>query len=1031
MLATAVGGLPLPGQAQTVSYSAPIVITQGGTYTGNYQSLSSGTPCVRVTTNDPVVLTGCTFSGAGNLVEATEGVNLTIRNCTGQGLTPSIDGQAPGRFVDSYKAKNLVIEHNSFTQTSGILINRWSAGQAGQTLTVRYNRVRNIDGRWRNGGSTLSSFLQLNTVTQLAGVDIAYNEVINTADQSLVEDNINLYNSSGTAQSAIHVHDNFVRGAYPYPATATSYSGTGMTTDGDGNTLALAAGYIEADHNQFVGTGNAAMNLAAGHDIYYHDNRAVTSGTLPDGRRFNAGYAALGIFNYYNQLSNIFFNNRMENNTVGYVRWGSNAPYQDRQDLSPGACATCTGTISLPNPITTATEDAEATLWQQKLQQAGITVGPIGSTTTTSTTSTTAASLLVNPGFELDGAAVGAPTGWLTTTGAGTNANADYTEANGGTHGGTYHGTHYRPDAYSVYTYQVVAGLPNGTYKLSAWVKSSGGQTQALLRAQNFGGTALSTAIAASTSTWVQVSVSGIAVTNGQCEIGFYSNALAGQWLYFDDVELVKQTTNVAPTVALAAASSLTLGQAVALSATAADADGTVSKVEFFSGTTLLGAATAAPYQLSWTPTAAGTYALTAKATDNAGASTTSPALALTVTSSSTVVNPGFELDNAAVGAPTGWLTSGPDANADYSEAYAGAHSGTYHGTHWRTSAYQVYTYQTLSGLANGTYQFSAWVKSSGGQPLAQLRAQNYGGPLLTTSVANATGSWVQVSISGIAVTNGQCEIGFYSQGQANQWFYFDDVTFAPQTTPVGVVLNASFDDDQAAVQTPRQWSTQTWGSTQAYASYTEAYPGAHSGTYHGTHYRPEAYEVYTYQTVTNLSNGTYQLNAWVKSSGGQLQAQLRAQSLGGVLRSTTITAAPSSWVQVSISGIVVRNGQCEVGFYSQAPGGQWLYFDDVELVAQGNGAKSDLAAATNVAATKLYPNPANDQVVVTKSFDHPATTTFVITDLQGMPVAKYQQQVVAGDNKLKLNTSNLPNGLYLLHIEGDNTSVQRLEVKH
>lgn len=1033
LLAALIGGQPLPGQAQTVSYSAPIVITQGGTYTGNYQSLSSGTPCVRVTTNDPVILTGCTFSGAGNLVEATEGVNLTIRNCTGQGLTPSVNGQAPGRFLAVYKAKNLVIEHNTFTQTSGIVVDRWSsAGQAGQTLTVRYNRVRNIDGRWRNGGSTLSSFLQLNTVTQLAGVDIAYNEVINTPDQSLVEDNINLYNSSGTAQSPLHVHDNFVRGAYPYPATSSSFTGTGMTTDGDGATLALAAGYIEADHNQFVGTGNAAMNLAAGHDIYYHDNRAVTSGTLPDGRRFNAGYAALGIFNYYNQLTSIFFNNRVENNTVGYVRWGANAPYQDRQDLSPGACATCTGTISLPNPITTATEDAEATLWQQKLQQAGVTVGPIA-TGANPNTSTTAAGPLLNPGFELDGAAVSAPTGWLTTTGAGTDANADYTETYGGTHSGTYHGTHYRPTAYSVYTYQVATNLVNGTYTLNAWVKSSGGQTQALLKAQNYGGAALATPIAASTSTWVQVSIPGIAVTNGQCEIGFYSNALAGQWLYFDDVELVKQAANVAPTVSLSAtASSLALGQSLTLSATAADADGSVSKVDFFSGTTLLGSATAAPYQLSWTPPAAGTYALTARATDNAGASTTCAPLALSVTASSTVLNPGFEADNAPVGAPSGWLTAGTDPGADYTETYAGAHAGTYHGTHWRTSPYQVYTYQTLSGLPNGTYKLSAWVKSSGGQPVAQLRAQNYGGNLLTTSVNNVVGNWTLVEIANIAVTNGQCEIGFYSQAQAGQWFYFDDVTFAVQATPVGTVLNASFDDDQAAVQSPRKWSTQTWGNTQAYASYTEAYPSAHSGTYHGTHYRPEAYEIYTYQTVTNLPNGTYQLNAWVKSSGGQSQVQMRAQNFGGVLRSATIAAATSAWVQVSIPGIVVSNGQCEVGFYSQAPGGQWLYFDDVELVAQGNGAKTALATATTEATiAKLYPNPANDQVAVVKSFDRPVAATLLVTDLQGTTVARYEQQATAGDNQFILNTSGLPNGIYLLHIEGDKTSVQRLEVKH
>jgi hypothetical protein len=134
----------------------------------------------------------------------------------------------------------------------------------------------------------------------------------------------------------------------------------------------------------------------------------------------------------------------------------------------------------------------------------------------------------------------------------------------------------------------------------------------------------------------------------------------------------------------------------------------------------------------------------------------------------------------------------------------------------------------------------------------------------------------------------------------------------------------------------------------------------------------------------------------------------------------------------VSVAGIVVSNGQCEVGFYSQATGGQWLYFDDVELVAQSNGAKITLSAlATEAALPKLYPNPANDQVTITKSFDHSAAATLVITDLQGVPIARYKQQATTGDNQFILNTINLPNGLYLLRIEGDNSSMQRLEIKH
>ncbi|MDP3514719.1 MAG: Ig-like domain-containing protein [Sulfuritalea sp.] len=67
------------------------------------------------------------------------------------------------------------------------------------------------------------------------------------------------------------------------------------------------------------------------------------------------------------------------------------------------------------------------------------------------------------------------------------------------------------------------------------------------------------------------------------------------------------------------------------LTATAADSDGTIAKVEFYNGTTLVGTATSAPYAVSLTALAAGTYSLTAKATDNQGGARTSPAVTLTV----------------------------------------------------------------------------------------------------------------------------------------------------------------------------------------------------------------------------------------------------------------------------------------------------------------------------------------------------------------------------------------------------------------
>jgi hypothetical protein len=71
-------------------------------------------------------------------------------------------------------------------------------------------------------------------------------------------------------------------------------------------------------------------------------------------------------------------------------------------------------------------------------------------------------------------------------------------------------------------------------------------------------------------------------------------------------------------------AASFTAPASITINATASDVDGTVSKVEFYNGATLIGTSTTRPYSFNWLGVAAGNYALTAKATDNSALSTTS-----------------------------------------------------------------------------------------------------------------------------------------------------------------------------------------------------------------------------------------------------------------------------------------------------------------------------------------------------------------------------------------------------------------------
>ena len=62
----------------------------------------------------------------------------------------------------------------------------------------------------------------------------------------------------------------------------------------------------------------------------------------------------------------------------------------------------------------------------------------------------------------------------------------------------------------------------------------------------------------------------------------------------------------------------------VSINATASDVDGTVSKVEFYQGNTLLGVDDTKPYTFLWNNVPAATYDLTAKAIDNTNLSTSS-----------------------------------------------------------------------------------------------------------------------------------------------------------------------------------------------------------------------------------------------------------------------------------------------------------------------------------------------------------------------------------------------------------------------
>ncbi len=154
---------------------------------------------------------------------------------------------------------------------------------------------------------------------------------------------------------------------------------------------------------------------------------------------------------------------------------------------------------------------------------------------------------------------------------------------------------------------------------------------------------------------------------------------------------------NLPPTVSLtapASGASYTAPATVAITASAADTDGTVARVVFYNGPTVISTDTTAPYAASLAGLAAGTYALTAVAFDDDGASTTSAAR--TVQVGATANTP-----------PTVSLTA-PATGASYTASATVAITATAADTNGTVSRVEFYAGTVLLGTdTTSPYAFS------------------------------------------------------------------------------------------------------------------------------------------------------------------------------------------------------------------------------------------------------------------------------------------------------------------------------------
>ncbi len=364
----------LSGCAQ---YKEPIVITKGGTYTGNYKSDDSQVPAIRIETYEPVEITGCNIVHSGIGIQCVGGTKLTVHHNNFRGQRPNRGAQW-GRALDDYHPQYLVFENNTINHTGGVHIDH--SDENTKSIIIRYNIIRNTDKR--RGDNTIGpehrAGVLLNTLDHQNGVtgEIAWNLFENLPDSSFIEDNINLGNVVGDKTKPLQVHDNYIRGAYPYPSSVTDqFTGSGITVEGDPahNTVGNVSQYINIYNNQVISTCNAGINVNAGHDISVTGNTIISAGKYPDGSAGGFWWAGGAVWNGSKVGPDVFRDITYKNNTIGYVHPGTNKPFPGRQDISEGV--DLKNNHSLPNPITLKMEEAELPKFEAKLRAATLTIG--------------------------------------------------------------------------------------------------------------------------------------------------------------------------------------------------------------------------------------------------------------------------------------------------------------------------------------------------------------------------------------------------------------------------------------------------------------------------------------------------------------------------------------------------------------------------------------------------------------------------------------------------------------------------------
>ncbi|MGA1979975.1 MAG: glycoside hydrolase family 9 protein [Sedimentisphaerales bacterium] len=232
--------------------------------------------------------------------------------------------------------------------------------------------------------------------------------------------------------------------------------------------------------------------------------------------------------------------------------------------------------------------------------------------------------------------------------------------------------------------------------------------------------------------------------------------------------------TNNPPTVSISSpanGATFTAPASITINATAADSDGTISSVAFYQGSTLLGTDTTSPYSYTWSNVAAGSYSLTARATDNGGAVTTSSAVSITVTGTTTVPTAPSGLTATAASSSQinlAWTDNSSNETGFYVERSTSSTSGF---SQIASLGANVTTYSSTGLAASTRYYYRVRAYNSAGNSAYSNTAN------ATTQAAGTTAPAAPSNLTATAASSSQINLAWTDNASNETGFYVERST--------------------------------------------------------------------------------------------------------------------------------------------------------------------------------------------------------------------------------------------------------------